>query len=919
MISLHRRNIEFDEPPDTQEGIFVSKSHIFLFGDMKETIKVWWHMTRKDNMMDWIGLFNSDDSSFYLDQKSLRRQNSPIFFSVSPKNLLHATHIYFGYIDGMTGKMLARSTTIEICLRANFVVHEITRDLNCLNSRVWIMADEKEVEIPEKMVRDIKLNFAWQEVQISLCSPASNAAFSCPSSSSSSSSSSTATSAGFPRFRHNFHAHQLQNECSRSIDDRGDYRIDIIYSIEPICDASNSMESSIPSTSSSMSTGLSGDSVEQISRQFPRWQMCLDAKGRVFYVNHETKETSWTNPEKNLPRKGSSRAPLLIGTPKPSRRSYERSNEAFITPRRTIALNQKNGNEGNVREEMAAFFQKSDFVVLLHENQKALDIYNSSSVVRHAVQRIQSHLDLPQKFEKNPKFVMFFNSFADQSEPMPKGWDAIEGDTPIFVNHSSKITSFLDPRVRKLESKESRRGRSAPSRRSRQLDNNGNHILLNKTEEILQVADQKLPHIADRIRKKMRLVERFGELAIASLANDLDLSLAVSMLEIEDENRNPRIDENITTFFGILQRAKYGKGPGKLTWKFSRDNLLEDASKQILQIDIFCLKKSRLHISFDDEIALDYGGPSREFFILLSRELFHPKHGFFEYYGTDYYLQLSPKSCEIGANRRWLELCGRVLALAIIHKCLIDVFFTNTFYKLLLNRKANLEDFETIDTEFYNSMKWILENDVDGLDMRFVFTDVNCENQVEDVELLPDGENHVVTNNNKTEFVEMMCQKQAMKGISKNSKILTRSFHQILDPEILSCLQADELRMVLSGSMELDLYDWRMNTVYKGGYFDSHVVIEWFWEIVEKMSNFERFNLLLFVTGSSSVPFEGFSALRGTNGSNKFCIEKWGDEASLPRAHTCFNRLQLPSYQTKHIMKAKLSKAIENGMNYSIE
>lgn len=34
--------------------------------------------------------------------------------------------------------------------------------------------------------------------------------------------------------------------------------------------------------------------------------------------------------------------------------------------------------------------------------------------------------------------------------------------------------------------------------------------------------------------------------------------------------------------------------------------------------------------------------------------------------------------------RQWLELSGRVLGLALVHRCLIDAFFTKPFYKLIL-------------------------------------------------------------------------------------------------------------------------------------------------------------------------------------------------------------------------------------------
>lgn len=67
------------------------------------------------------------------------------------------------------------------------------------------------------------------------------------------------------------------------------------------------------------------------------------------------------------------------------------------------------------------------------------------------------------------------------------------------------------------------------------------------------------------------------------------------------------------------------------------------------------------------------------------------------------------------------------------------------------------------------------------------------------------------------------------------------------------------------------------------GYHDGHIVIRWFWGAVERFNNEQRLRLLQFVTGTSSVPYEGFTALRGSNGLRRFCIEKWGKITSLPR------------------------------------
>lgn len=79
------------------------------------------------------------------------------------------------------------------------------------------------------------------------------------------------------------------------------------------------------------------------------------------------------------------------------------------------------------------------------------------------------------------------------------------------------------------------------------------------------------------------------------------------------------------------------------------------------------------------------------------------------------------------------------------------------------------------------------------------------------------------------------------------------------------------------------------------GYHDGHIVMRWFWAAVERFNNEQRLRLLQFVTGTSSVPYEGFASLRGSNGLRRFCIEKWGKVTSLPRYPTPFHQSALCS------------------------
>jgi hypothetical protein len=114
----------------------------------------------------------------------------------------------------------------------------------------------------------------------------------------------------------------------------------------------------------------------------------------------------------------------------------------------------------------------------------------------------------------------------------------------------------------------------------------------------------------------------------------------------------------------------------------------------------------------------------------------------------------------------------------------------------------------------------------------------------------------------------------------------------------------------------------RKNTVYKAGYSDTSNchVIRWFWLLVESWDQEMRARLLQFVTGTSKVPFpEGFKGLRGSEGLRSFHIVRVSDSTRLPQAHTCFNELILPDYDTYEELHNNLTTAIfETGNQFQL-
>jgi len=207
-------------------------------------------------------------------------------------------------------------------------------------------------------------------------------------------------------------------------------------------------------------------------------------------------------------------------------------------------------------------------------------------------------------------------------------------------------------------------------------------------------------------------------------------------------------------------------------------------------------------------------------------------------------------------------------------------------------------------------LKWIMENDPAELDLRFC-VDEDLFGQMRQLELKPGGEDVAVTNDNKQEYVELVIQWRFVSRVKLQMDSFLTGFNELVPLQLLKVFDDHELELLLCGIGKIDVKDWKHNSVYKSGYHANHIVIQWFWRLVLTFSNEMRSRLLQFVTGTSRVPMNGFKELYGSNGPQQFTIEKWGSPNNLPRSHTCFNRLDLPPYESYQELREKLVKAIE--------
>ncbi|XP_059046412.1 E3 ubiquitin-protein ligase Nedd-4 [Achroia grisella] len=366
------------------------------------------------------------------------------------------------------------------------------------------------------------------------------------------------------------------------------------------------------------------------------------------------------------------------------------------------------------------------------------------------------------------------------------------------------------------------------------------------------------------------------------------------------------------------QLRKPSNVPNKFEIKVRRNSILEDSYRIITSVNRIELLKTKLWVEFESEVGLDYGGLAREWFFLLSKEMFNPYYGLFEYSAMDNYtLQINPNSGVCNEEHlSYFKFIGRVAGMAVYHGKLLDAFFIRPFYKMMLSKPIELQDMESVDLEYYNSLIYIKENDPSELYLTFSVDEEQFGKTIQR-DLKPGGANIPVDEENKDEYIKLVIQWRFVSRVQEQMSAFLDGFGALVPLNLLKIFDEHELELLLCGIQHIDVRDWRANTLYKGDYHANHIVVQWFWRVVLSFSNEMRSRLLQFVTGTSRVPMNGFKELYGSNGPQLFTIERWGSPDNYPRAHTCFNRIDLPPYESYQQLREKLVKAIEGSQGFA--
>nr|XP_054505305.1 NEDD4-like E3 ubiquitin-protein ligase WWP1 isoform X3 [Agelaius phoeniceus] len=534
----------------------------------------------------------------------------------------------------------------------------------------------------------------------------------------------------------------------------------------------------------------------------PGWEQRKDPHGRTYYVDHNTRTTTWERPQ-----------PLPPGW---ERRVDDRGRVYYV--------------DHNTR---TTTWQRPTM-----ESVRNFEQWQS--------QRNQLQGAMQQFNQRYLYSASMLSAENDPLGPLPPGWErrVDSNDRVYFVNHNTKTTQWEDPRTQGLQ----------------------NEDPLPEGWEIRYTREGVRYFVDHNTRTTTFNDPRTGKSSV---------------------NKGPQIAYE-RSFRWKLAHFRYlcqsNALPSHVKINVSRQTLFEDSFQQIMALKPYDLRR-RLYVIFRGEEGLDYGGLAREWFFLLSHEVLNPMYCLFEYAGkSNYCLQINPASTINPDHLSYFCFIGRFIAMALFHGKFIDTGFSLPFYKRMLSKKLTIKDLESIDTEFYNSLIWIRDNNIEECNLEMYFcVDMELLGKVTSHELKSGGSNILVTEENKEEYIGLMAEWRFSRGVREQTKAFLDGFNEVVPLQWLH-------------------------------YFDEKEL-----EFVKETDNEVRMRLLQFVTGTCRLPLGGFAELMGSNGPQKFCIEKVGKETWLPRSHTCFNRLDLPPYKSYEQLKEKLLFAIEETEGFGQE
>jgi len=401
------------------------------------------------------------------------------------------------------------------------------------------------------------------------------------------------------------------------------------------------------------------------------------------------------------------------------------------------------------------------------------------------------------------------------------------------------------------------------------------------------------------------------------------------------------------TSLGILESDS--ASPQSTLISVHRNRIVEDGYRQLGTLAPTAIK-GVIRVRFVnmqglDEAGIDQDGVFKEFLEETIKKVFDPGLNLF-CTSSEERLFPSPLSNITDNHLDLFEFVGRMIGKAVYEGIVVDVPFASFFLTQVLGHDHSalysyLDEMPSSDPELHKNLTYVkhYEGDVEDLGLTFSF-DQDIMGKIVTHELIPGGRSINVTNSNRISYIHHMAHFKMHRQIATQVAAFRTGFRSVIPPDWLSLFSGPEVQRLISGdNSPIDLKDLRRHTSYYGGFHDSHRVVGWLWDVLEReFSDKEKSLFLKFVTSCSKPPLLGFENLEPPFSIR--CVEVADDEDDgdtvgsvlrgflalrkkdpvnrLPTASTCFNLLKLPNYQKKSTLKEKLRYAISCNTGFEL-
>ncbi|CAG5051193.1 unnamed protein product [Parnassius apollo] len=284
------------------------------------------------------------------------------------------------------------------------------------------------------------------------------------------------------------------------------------------------------------------------------WEARMDSHGRVFYIDHINRTTTWSRPcangtasrspapevqRRQLDRRyqsirrtmtrtqlgdeagapaGPSHAPPA-GTPVPLAGSPVPSAASPAPPAADPAAPSHSPPPPAAPHPAAEFLARPDFYSILHMNEEASALYNGNSTLKHMISKIRRDTSSFERYQHNRDLVALVNMFAEEDRELPLGWD-----TKLDRNGKAPTPPPRPPLTTS----------DAHAHNSHQevpVAYNDKVVAFLRQANIMSILRERCGGCGGALRDKVNAVRVEGAPALARYQNDLQLTCLLSAMK----------------------------------------------------------------------------------------------------------------------------------------------------------------------------------------------------------------------------------------------------------------------------------------------------------------------------------------------------------------------------------------------------